>query len=514
MPPARTADVIVAVDWVTPTTIRSLRRVLEPGDPVLRRLILVTALAQEPELESLAQSSPAVHIVRHSHHPVDTQAWNLGLRERGGDCLLLAPGTMVTPGWLTELSAVAHSEERVAFAWPLSILSVLDRSIQTHDNRHAGIDECLASKAFSCLPRATSAPGVHGPCVYLRGPIIDAIGLLDPRFSTLQSAIEDWVMRAQTVGFLGKRSNHAYVEHLPAGLNADDDGGFLPARDRAILEERHPYRAHQLAGFEHSLDGQLPRHAIEFLRTGKLRVALDIRHVATTNEPARTDAIKLAQSLAQAPEVDLWLLVNEKAQAAGFCAPHITPESWRDDFAVIHKPAGFITREELAIPYGSGAHVVLTVDDRTSREATATARLGAIHDAEGTTGSLALMCAQGILAHSQDSRDRIASELGISPAEIVLAPRGAIADAVIRVYRSVVLNPSERSLQARRMLRDAILSWSQPAGGPVRVDAAHAVPEGPAAGVRQAWYALHTAVERRLGRELRRLRPSIKGKRI
>ena len=512
MPPARTADVIVAVDTVAPPTIRSLRRVLEVSDPVLNRLIVVTALAHEPDLEGLARSSSVVHLVHNTNQPLDSEAWNLGLRQRQVDCVLLAPGTMVTPGWLTELSAVAYSEERVAFAWPLSNLSSLDRPIQTHDNCHAGIDECMASEAFSGLPAATTDAGVHGPCVYLRGSIIDTIGLLDPQLSTLQSAIEDWVMRAQTVGFFGKRANHAYVEQLPAGLNADD-GGFLPAPDRAILEERHPYRAHQLAGFEHSLDGQLPRHAIEFLRTGKMRVAFDIRHVSTINEPARRDAISLAQSIAQAPEVELWLLVNDPAQAAGFRAPLITPESWRDDFAVIHKPAGFIAREELTIPFSSSAHVVVTVDKWRSHSPTATAGPGAIPDAEGTTGSLGLLCAQGILAHSQDIRDGIASELGISPAEIAFSPRGATADAVIRVYRSVVLNPSERSLQARRMLRDAILSWSQPAGGRVRLDTAHAVPEGSTVGVRQAWHALHTAVQRRLGRELSRLRPPIKAKR-
>ena len=209
----------------------------------------------------------------------------------------------------------------------------------------------------------------------------------------------------------------------------------------------------------------------------------------------------------------MWLLVNDPAQAAGFRAPLVTPESWRDDFAVIHKPAGFIAREELALPYGSSAHVVVTVDDWTARGATATAGRASLPDAEGTTSSLGLICAQGILAHSQDIRDGIASELGISRAEIVLAPRSANADAVIRVYRSVVLNPSERSLQARRMLRDAILSWSGRASGPLRVDAGHIVPERPAVGVRQAWQALHFALQRRLGREMRRLRPSIKGKR-
>jgi hypothetical protein len=513
MPPAGNADVIVAVDRVTPSAVRSLRRVLEAGDPVLNRLIVVTAHGDDPDLDSLARSSPAFRLVRHTNHPPDTEAWNLGLRERGGDCVLLEAGTLVAPGWLTELSAAAASEERVAVAWPLSNLSFVGSQIENGDNSGAGIDEGLARKAFSGFPQATSAPSVHGPCVYLRCPIIDAIGLLDPRLSTFGAAIEDWVMRAQTVGFFGKRANHAYVEYLPAGVGADDIR-FLPAQDRAILEQRHPYRAHQLAAFAQSLDGQLPRHAIDFLRTGKLRIAFDIRHVATGDESARAHAIDLARALGKAPEINLCLLVNDPAQAVGFCAPLITADAWRDDFAVIHKPAPFLARQELAIPYGSSAHVVVTVDEWASRGTPASASDAASHDADGTTRSLGLLCAQGILACSRPCREQIARELGIPPAEIALAPRDAMVEAVIRVYRSVVLNPSERSLQSRRMLRDAILSWSKPAGHPVRIDAAHSVPDGPTVGVRQAWHALNAALQRRLGREMRRLRPPFTSKHV
>ena len=36
------------------------------------------------------------------------------------------------------------------------------------------------------------------------------------------------------------------------------------------------------------------------------------------------------------------------------------------------------------------------------------------------------------------------------------------ARATVEVYRSAVLRPSQRSLQARRLLRDAIVRWSEP----------------------------------------------------
>ena len=36
------------------------------------------------------------------------------------------------------------------------------------------------------------------------------------------------------------------------------------------------------------------------------------------------------------------------------------------------------------------------------------------------------------------------------------------AHATVDVYRSAVLRPSQRSLEARRLLRDAIIRWSEP----------------------------------------------------
>ena len=50
--------------------------------------------------------------------------------------------------------------------------------------------------------------------------MIDAVGLLDPTITFACDAIDDWVMRAQTLGFIAKRANHAYVQHgrlLPKG---------------------------------------------------------------------------------------------------------------------------------------------------------------------------------------------------------------------------------------------------------------------------------------------------------
>ncbi|MFI5458331.1 MAG: glycosyltransferase [Isosphaerales bacterium] len=66
------------------------------------------------------------------------------------------------------------------------------------------------------------------------------------------------------------------------------------------------------------------------------------------------------------------------------------------------------------------------------------------------------------------------------------------ARETLEVYRSVVFQPSARSLAMRRRLREAILNWSDPAG------------QRPVAppGIRIAWKALGGALHRRLRREM------------
>ena len=87
------------------------------------------------------------------------------------------------------------------------------------------------------------------------------------------------------------------------------------------------------------------------------------------------------------------------------------------------------------------------------------------------------------------------------------------ARAVLEVYRSAVLRPSERSLQMRRLLRDAILHWSEPhdlnVPQPVEPPQPDEPPPPEPVGIRNALTALNEAVHRRLRREVRRIEPLI-----
>jgi glycosyltransferase involved in cell wall biosynthesis len=443
-PPPVRADVIVVANCITPAVLSFLQRALECSGPILNKLIVITSSFQDPAVESLLRSDPRVKVLPQADEPDDVEACNRGLAQRTGDVALLPATATVSAEWLTELSAAAHSEERTAFAWPLSNADFAMAQPATDDEDGACREVAVALQASSGLPRWTTTSSIRGGCVYFRGQILDAVGLLDTGFSTRQPAIMDWVMRAQALGFYGKRANQVFVDHVRLDSGAED-GNFLIPADRAFLEERHPHLAHQAASFVQSIDGRLAQHAIEFLKTGKLRVVYDIRHIPSQNVGTRTYAVKLAEALNKIPEIELTFLVRMPIQARGFCGPVVHEDEWRDEFPVIHKPAQFFKRQELAIPFGSSAHVVVTYQDLIAYRVPTVFRSDQDWSAYRTTSSLSMLCASGVLAYSQNARQEIASEFGLPPDEIAVAPLGV--DAYWFAHRDPGDRRSKRELE-------------------------------------------------------------------
>jgi hypothetical protein len=504
-PPPLRADVIVVADRITPAVLSGIQNALEGSGPILSKLIVVTRFCHDSELESLVLSDPRITISPQVDERDDVEACNRALAHRTGDVALLPATANVSAGWLTELSAAAHSEERTAFAWPLSNAEFGTAQPATGDETDAGTYEAdFAVHASTGLPRSTTTSSIRGDCVYLRGQVLDAIGLLDNGLSTRQAAIMDWVMRAQALGFFGKRANHVYVDRASTDCGAVEQSSLIRT-DRAVLDQRHPHLAHQAASFDKSNDGRLAQHAINFLKTGTIRVAYDIRHVDSRNVGLRDRAIELAEALTKIPQIELSFLVNTRDEADGLNGRIIMGEEWCDEFAVIHKPAQFLNRRELEIPFNSSSHVVITCLGSIAQGDPMGFGDEADFDACGTTSALSLLCASGIVVHSAGSREEIASELGIPAEEIAVAPLENAARSTFEVYRSAVLRPTERSLQMRRLLREAILSWSRPSSvqSPLREGNDTRV-ANQAMGVRAAWKSLGAAVGRRVGREARR----------
>ena len=254
--------------------------------------------------------------------------------------------------------------------------------------------------------------------------MIDAVGLLDATFASRDLAIDDWTLRAEALGFFVKRANHAFVRRSDS-LGKEQQDPFLLDRGKAVLEQKQFDRRSQAATFNKTLDGQLATHAAEFQRTGKLRVAYDLRHLPPENVGTRTYAVNLAKALTGLPQIDLTLLVTIPLQAHGLEGRVVTEEQWRDDVALIHKPRKSSTARPSHSSFGSSAHVVITYQDLISYRIPVVFHSDREFEVYRATSSLSLQAAQAIVVYSESTAGEIASEFGIPRQEIVVVLRSA-----------------------------------------------------------------------------------------
>jgi glycosyltransferase involved in cell wall biosynthesis len=430
------ADVIIVGDADESALLKCATAVLEESGQPVRRLTVVTERpgdsAEIERLESLHRLEHCVNVEWDASGVCPIDAINRTIAELDADVALLAADRIVAPGWLRELGIVAHSEERTACVSPLTeadLIAPAARAISGPDRYACAEDLAHSAIARACegLPRWTVAPVLSASCIYLRGDVLAAVGLLSTDFTTLTSALDDWVMRALDLGFVAKRANRVYLRRSPHFLGGARFSPFDRTR-HTVLKTRHPYLERLLAGFDGSLDARLAEHALRLATTGTLPVALDIRHLPREQVGTRTYAVSLAQALADLSELELTLLVRDPAQAEGLPGRVVTPESWSDDVALIHKPAQVIDARELALLFRSSAHIVITFQDLIAYRIPSVFPSDASFDGYRATSGLTVQAVQGILAYSKSAAREISGEFGVPAEEVAVVPLGVDTD--------------------------------------------------------------------------------------
>ncbi len=431
-------DLIIPIDQASPEVISSVRRSLDLGGKALGRLLVVggDSLGRPlwDALETIAQADPRLHLIRCAGRPRWVDLANRGLADRNGDAVVLSHGVPTHCGWLEGLARVAYSDERTACVAPLhdeqGVCSV--RAGADGAPRDA-IDDATVESACHMLPLWTTIPTLQGRCVYLKGQMLDAVGLFDPGFRSDIDAIDDWAMRASSLGFVAKRANRVFIQHqsaAPAGNGPDDASSLGKAR----LRQRHPHLDHQVARFWSTLESRLPAHAVQCRSTGKLRVAYDIRDLPREQVGTRTLAVCLARELAKLSEIELTLLVQDPAQASGLEGRVVTPERWADDVHVIHRPAQIFYRDQLQLLFRSSAHVVITYQDLIAHRISLVFAGEAEFDCYRATNRLALPAAQCVVVSSENTANEVSSEFGIPKNEIRTVRLGVDVQAFSHRY--------------------------------------------------------------------------------
>jgi glycosyltransferase involved in cell wall biosynthesis len=425
---ARKPDVLVPLDGDPTTLMRSAQCVLDHAGPMLGRLVVYGAFREQPglseSLDALAQRDSRITRFEIDSNQSHVDACRLAMATCSGDVVLLNCDSLASVGWLEELAGVAHAEERTACVSPLVNESwARFGSSSTLANSSAASLESIVRVACGHLPRWTVTPVASSECVYLRQDVIEAVGLFDPILPAMHAALAEWVLRAQSLGFVAKRANHIFVPCLHA-RSRDEEIRLQSGRAPDVVHERHSHFAPQLERFEHSLDAHLASHSVQVETTGKVSVALDIRHIPPEQVGTRTYAVNLAQALGALSDVELTLLVRDPAQARGIEGRVVTPERWRDDVALIHKPAQVIDPSELELLFESSSHVVITYQDLIAYRIPLSFPSARPHADYCATSRLSLTAVQKIIAYSQSAQAEIVAEFGIPPEEVSVVPLG------------------------------------------------------------------------------------------
>ncbi len=429
------ADVIVPIYRDVAMTLRCLESVLDTGGDELRSLIAIDDQSPEPAmaegLDDLARRDSRVRVIHNEANLGFVETCNRGIARREGDVVLLNSDTLVTPGWLRELSEVAHHDDRTACVTPLSdnaTICSVPEILNGGVNRD--VDAAVVKAACAGLPRWTEVPTGVGFCLYMTAGALDIVGLLDPIFAPGYNEENDWVKRAQAVGFRALRANHAFVHHL-GSVSFRGEKNELEARNRRILQARHPHYVPQVERFFGSLDCHLAAHATRVESTRRLRVALDLRHITPSTVGTSIYAAQLAKGLSRLSDIGLTLIVRDPRQAHGVQARVVHEEFRLEDVEVIHRPAQVFEPSDLGLLLGSPAHLVVSWLDLIAHRVQSHFADQAQADRYRTTSYLTMQAAQATIAISGHAGREIASEYGIPEGEIHVTPLGVDRDAFL-----------------------------------------------------------------------------------
>jgi GT2 family glycosyltransferase len=180
---------------------------------------------------------------------------NRGMRETGGDVVLLNSDTEVTRGWLDGLARCLASDPAIATATPWTNngeIASMPRFCAANPPpaNHAALASAWGQAMAQCgPPRYPEIPTAVGFCMAISRRAIDRVGLFDEAvFGRGYGEENDFSMRVRACGMRNVLCDDVYVAHLggrsfgPLGLKPDADS-------MQRLLSRHPDYLEQVQAF-------------------------------------------------------------------------------------------------------------------------------------------------------------------------------------------------------------------------------------------------------------------------
>jgi GT2 family glycosyltransferase len=332
-------DVIVPVYRGRAETLACLQSLLDAGEEVAHRIVVIDDCSPEPELSAALRAlaeQGRIHYLRNEANAGFVASVNRGMAlGRDGDVLLLNADTVVAPGFLTRLYRAAYSDPTIATATPLSNNATIF-SLPAPPGSEAP-PWGLATEAVDTLCQEANAgvvvdvPTGHGFCMFVKRAALDDVGLFNAEeFGAGYGEENDFCLRAAARGWRHVCAADVFVTHRGAVSFAAARAEQL-ARNLRRVQTLHPHYEAAVA---------------DFLRTDPLHAARNAVQKALWRRHERIclivtlalagGAVRHAEDLAARLTEEGWLVLQLRAAAEG---PGITLRR-ADAAEALRYPAG------------------------------------------------------------------------------------------------------------------------------------------------------------------------------
>ncbi|MCZ8182219.1 MAG: glycosyltransferase [Beijerinckiaceae bacterium] len=232
-------------DWPSlERCLDSVEAALEPG----MRLVVVDDASPDATLsEKLRERATGgrLTLLRNQFNLGFSGSVNRGLhlRLRDEDVLILNSDATLPPGALARLERLARSRAALGTLTPLSNNGE-DCSVPEHFRVNPEPDDALLARLDAAAAAASGdrlIPLVNGVgfCLYVRGPVFDAIGGFSGAFERGYFEDVDFCLRAASAGFQNACAPGVYVAHA-GSRSFGSDRQALIRRNLPRVVERHP----------------------------------------------------------------------------------------------------------------------------------------------------------------------------------------------------------------------------------------------------------------------------------
>ena len=261
-----TCDIIIPI-WNQPAlTRRCLDSVRAETEDY--RLLLIDNGSEAPTrelLEAAARTDPArVIVIRNADNLGFIKAVNQGMRASNAPyVVLLNNDTVVAPGWLQEMLAVAASDAATGLVNPSSNTLGYAPAAATPEAILAYAASLTGSRGHT----REMAMAV-GFCLLIKRAVLDAVGLFDERYGMGNFEDADFSLTAQAAGYRAVQAVGAYVYHEEKASFKRQAGWerAFQANQRAFHERWG--RALRILWISHSPAPDLTPAVVRLLRQG------------------------------------------------------------------------------------------------------------------------------------------------------------------------------------------------------------------------------------------------------